>query len=93
MNAGRAPLQRLIQLAVLAVFIVFAFWFLAGPNGLISIGRRKAHERRIRDDITEFRQRIQTEQQRRDWLANPDSAATLARRLLGDKPDSSQSAR
>jgi hypothetical protein len=54
MNAGRTPLQRLIQLAVLAVFVVFAFWFLAGPNGLVSIGRRKAHERRIRTDITEY---------------------------------------
>jgi hypothetical protein len=90
MNPGRAPLQRLIQLAVLAVFVVFAFWFLAGPNGLISIGRRKARERRIRADITEFKRRIQTEQQRRNWLANPDSAALLARKLLGDKPDSTQ---
>jgi hypothetical protein len=91
MNAGRSPLQRLVRLAVLAVFVVFAFWFLAGPNGLVSIGRRKARERRIRTDITEFRQRIQTQQQRRNWLANPDSAALLARRLLGDKPDSTQS--
>ena len=90
MNAGRSPLQRLIQLAVLAVFVVFAFWFLAGPNGLISIGRRKARERRIRADITEFKQRIQTQQQRRNWLANPDSASLLARKLLGDKPDSTQ---
>lgn len=88
MNAGRSPLSRLVRLAVLAVFVVFAFWFLAGPNGLISIGRRKARERRIRTDITEFRHRIQTQQQRRNWLANPDSAALLARRLLGDKPDS-----
>ena len=87
MNAGRSPLQRLIQLAVLAVFVVFAFWFLAGPNGLVSIGRRRAHERRIRADITEFKHRIQTEQQRRNWLANPDSASLLARKLLGDKPD------
>ena len=93
MNAGRAPLQRLIQLAVLAVFVVFAFWFLAGPNGLISIGRRKAREWRIRADITEFRHRILTEQQRRQWLANPDSASLLARRLLGDQPDSAQAPR
>ena len=90
MNVGRSPLQRLIQLAVLAVFVVFAFWFLAGPNGLISIGRRKARERRIRADITEFKQRIQKHQQRRNWLANPDSASLLARKLLGDKPDSTQ---
>ena len=90
MNAGRSPLQRLIQLAVLAVFVVFAFWFLAGPNGLISIARRQARERRIRADITEFRHRIQTDQQRRNWLANPDSSALLARELLGDKPDSAQ---
>jgi hypothetical protein len=90
MKAGRTPLQRLIQLAVLAVFVVFAFWFLAGPNGLVSIGRRKARERRIRADITEFRQRIQEHQQRRNWLANPDSASLLARKLLGDKPDSTQ---
>ena len=93
MNAGRSPLPRLIRLAVLAVFVVFAFWFLAGPNGLISIGRRKARERRIRADITEFRRRIEEHQQRRDWLANPDSAALLARKLLGDKPDSSQTPR
>jgi len=93
MNPGRSPLQRLVRLAVLAVFVVFAFWFLAGPNGLISIGRRKAHERRIRADITQFRQRIQAQQQRRDWLANPDSAALLARKLLGDKPDSAQAPR
>ena len=90
MKAGRTPLQRLIQLAVLAVFVVFAFWFLAGPNGLVSIGRRKARERRIRADITEFKQRIQEHQQRRNWLANPDSASLLARKLLGDKPDSTQ---
>jgi len=88
MNPGRSPLQRLLRFAVLAVFVVFAFWFLAGPNGLISIGRRKARERRIRADITELRQRISERQQRRDWLANPDSAALLARKLLGDKPDS-----
>jgi hypothetical protein len=90
MNAGRSPLQRLVRLAVLSVFIVFAFWFLAGPNGLISIGRRKARERRIRADITEFRRRIEEQQQRRNWLANPDSAALLARTLLGDEPDSTQ---
>lgn len=93
MNTGRSPLQRLVRVAVLAVFIVFAFWFLAGPNGLISIGLRKAHERRVRADITEFKHRIEVQQQRRDWLANPDSAALLARKLLGDRPDSSQSPR
>jgi len=90
MNPGRSPLQRLLRFAVLAVFVVFAFWFLAGPNGLLSIGRRKARERKIRADITEFKQRIAERQQRRDWLANPDSAALLARKLLGDKPDSTQ---
>jgi hypothetical protein len=90
MSPGRSPLQRLVRLAVLAVFVVFAFWFLAGPNGLISIGRRKARERRIRADITEYRRRIGEQQQRREWLANPDSASLLARKLLGDKPDSSQ---
>jgi hypothetical protein len=93
MNAGRTPLQRLIQLAVLAVFVVFAFWYLAGPNGLISIGRRRARERRIRTDITEYSRRIGEQQQRREWLANPDSAALLARKLLGEKPDSSQTPR
>jgi hypothetical protein len=93
MNTGRSPLQRLVRLAVLAVFIVFAFWFLAGPNGLISIGRRKARERKVRADITEFKRRIIEQQQRREWLANPDSAALLARRLLGDKPDSAQAPR
>jgi len=93
MNAGRSPLSRLVRLAVLAVFIVFAFWFLAGPNGLLSIGRRKARERRIRADITELKQRIEAQRQRRDWLANPDSAALLARKLLGDRPDSSRSPR
>ncbi|MBN2465783.1 hypothetical protein JXD38_09225 [candidate division WOR-3 bacterium] len=93
MNSGRSPLQRLVRWAVLAVFVVFAFWFLAGPNGLVSIGRRKARERRVRADITEYKRRIAEQQQRRDWLANPDSAATLARKLLGDRPDSSQTAR
>jgi len=93
MNAGRSPLQRLVRMAVLAVFVVFAFWFLAGPNGLLSIGRRKARERRIRADMTEFKHRIEEQQQSRDWLANPDSAALLARKLLGDKPDSSQATR
>ena len=88
MNAGRSPLSRLVRLAVLAVFFVFAFWFLAGPNGLVSIGLRKSRERRIRADITEYRRRIKERQQRRNWLANPDSAALLARKLLGDKPDS-----
>jgi len=91
MNAGRSPLPRLVRFAVLAVFIVFAFWFLAGPNGLVSIGRRKARERRLRTDIAEYKQRIGQEQQRRDWLANPDSASLRARELLGDKPDSLQS--
>jgi hypothetical protein len=93
MNSGRTPLQRLVRWAVLAVFVVFAFWFLAGPNGLISIGRRKALERRIRADISEYKRRIAEEQQRRNWLANPDSASLLARRLLGDKPDSAQTQR
>ena len=90
MNPGRTPLQRLLRFAVLAVFVVFAFWFLAGPNGLLSIGRRKARERRIRADIAEYKQRIQAQRQRRDWLASPDSAAALARKLLGDRPDSIQ---
>ncbi|MBM3331357.1 hypothetical protein FJY68_05825 [candidate division WOR-3 bacterium] len=93
MNAGSSPLQRLVRLAVLAVFVVFAFWFLAGPNGLISIGRRKARERRILNDITEFRHKLEERRHRRDWLANPDSAAMLARKLLGDKPDSAQTPR
>ena len=87
MNPGRTPLPRLLRFAVLAVFVVFAFWFLAGPNGLISIGRRKARERRLRADIAEFKQQINREQQRRDWLANPDSAAKRAAELLGDKPE------
>ncbi|HTW91213.1 MAG TPA: hypothetical protein VMH22_05840 [bacterium] len=91
MNSGRSPLQRLVRWAVLAVFVAFAFWFLAGHNGLISIGLRKARERRIRADISELQHRIQDAQQRRNWLANPDSASLLARKLLGDKPDSSQS--
>ena len=90
MNAGRSPLPRLVRLAVLAVFIVFAFWFLAGPNGLMSIGRRKARERRILADITEYKRQIEARKQRRNWLANPDSAALLARTLLGDEPDSTQ---
>ena len=90
MNPGRSPLQRLVRLAVLAVFVVFAFWFLAGPNGLMSIGRRKARERRILADITEYKRQIETRKQRRNWLANPDSAALLARTLLGDEPDSAQ---
>jgi len=91
MTPGRSPLPRLVRLAVLAVFVVFAFWFLAGPNGLVSIGRRKARERRIRADITEFKRRIAAEQQRRDWLTNPDSASLLARKLLGGSPDSTRS--
>jgi hypothetical protein len=90
MNAGRSPLSRLVRLAVLAVFIVFGFWFLAGPNGLMSIGRRKARERRILSDITEYKHLIEVRKQRRNWLSNPDSAALLARTLLGDKPDSTQ---
>ena len=90
MNPGRSPLSRLVRLAVLAVFVVFAFWFLAGPNGLVSIGRRKAHERRIMADITEYKRQIEARKQRRNWLANPDSAGLLARKLLGDKPDSVQ---
>ena len=93
MNSGRSPQRRLLKFAVLAVFIVFAFWFLAGPNGLVSIGRRQARERRIRADITELNQRIQEAQQRRKWLANPDSASLLARELLGDRPDSSPALR
>jgi hypothetical protein len=88
MNSGRSPLQRLVRWAVLAVFVVFAFWFLAGPNGLVSIGRRKARERRIRADISEYKRRIAEQEHRRDWLANPDSASLLARKLLGDRPDS-----
>ena len=91
MNSGRQLLQRLLKLAVLAVFVVFAFWFLGGPNGLLSIGRRKARERRIRADIAEFKQRIEHQQQRRDWLANPDSASLRARELLGDRPDEKRS--
>jgi len=88
MNSGRSPLSRLVRLAVLAVFVVFGFWFLAGPNGLVSIARRKARERKILADITEYKHLIEVRKQRRNWLANPDSASMLARKLLGDKPDS-----
>jgi len=91
MNSGQPILQRLLRVAILAVFVVFAFWFLGGPNGLLSIGRRKARERRLRADISEFKQRIEQREQRRDWLSNPDSASLRARELLGDKPDSLQS--
>ena len=87
MNSGQPILQRLLRVAILAVFMVFAFWFLGGPNGLLSIGRRKAHERRLRADIAEYKQRIGQEQQRRDWLANPDSASLRARELLGEQPE------
>ncbi|MCX6840789.1 MAG: hypothetical protein NTX53_00600 [candidate division WOR-3 bacterium] len=87
MNSGQPILQRLLRVAILAVFVVFAFWFLGGPNGLLSIGRRKARERRLRADISEFKQRIEQRQQRRDWLSNPDSASLRARELLGDRPD------
>ena len=93
MNAGRSPLSRLVRLAVLAVFIVFGFWFLAGPNGLVSIGRRKARERKILADITQYKHLIEVKKQRRNWLANPDSAGLLARRLLGDEPGSSPTPR
>ncbi len=93
MNAGRSPLPRLVRLAVLAVFIVFAFWFLAGPNGLVSIGRRKARERRIMADITQYKHLIQVRKQRRNWLTNPDSAGLLARKRLGDAPASSPTPR
>jgi Tfp pilus assembly protein PilO len=86
-------LQRLLRVAILAVFVVFAFWFLGGPNGLLSIGRRKARERRLRADISEFKQQIAERQQRREWLANPDSASLRARELLGDLPDSTPSPR
>jgi hypothetical protein len=87
MNPGQTLLQRLLRLAVLAVFFLFAFWFLAGPNGLLSIARRKARERRIRADIARFEQRIEEDQQRRDWLANPDSASLRARELLGSRAE------
>jgi hypothetical protein len=93
MRPSQSPLQRLLRLAILAVFVFFAFWFLAGPNGLFSIGRRKARERRIRADITEYKRRIEEQQRRRDWLANPDSAGKLARQLLGDRPDSTPALR
>ena len=93
MRPGRPPLQRLLRLAILAVFVVFAFWFLAGPNGLFSIARRKARERRVRADITEYKRRIEERQRRRDWLADPDSASYLARRLLGEQPDSTPAGR
>ncbi len=87
MNPGQPILQRLLRVVILAVFMVFAFWFLGGPNGLLSIGRRKAREQRLRADISEYKQRIGQEQQRRDWLANPDSASLRARELLGDRPE------
>jgi hypothetical protein len=93
MNSGQPLLQRLLRFAIMAVFIVFAFWFLGGPNGLLSIGRRKAHERKLRADISEYRQRIAEQQQRRDWLTNTDSASLRARELLGDRPDSTKTPR
>lgn len=93
MRSGQSPLQRLLRLAILAVFVVFAFWFLAGPNGLFSIGRRKGRERGLRADIAKFKQEITRRERRRDWFANPDSASKRARELLGDRPDSTQSKR
>jgi len=93
MKSDRSPLQRLLRMAILAVFVVFAFWFLAGPNGLFSIGRRKARERRLRADISKFKQEMTNRKQHRDWLADPDSASKRACELLGDRPDSVQSPR
>ncbi len=93
MNPDRPLHQRLLRLAVLAVFVVFAFWFLAGPNGLFSIGRRRRREQKVRADITEFRQKIEEREQRKQWLLNQDSASVLARQLLGDKPDSASAPR
>jgi len=92
-NTGQSILQRLLRYAVLAVFLVFGFWFLAGRNGWVSIGRRKARERQLQADIAGYRERIKEQQQLHDWLANPDTASLRARMLLGDPPDSTATPR
>jgi len=85
----RTVLRWLSRLATIAVFMLFAFWFIAGPNGWFSIGSRQARERRLRAEIAELTRQLEERQRVRDWLANPDSASLRARILLGDLSDSS----
>jgi hypothetical protein len=93
MKTEKTLAQRLLQYAVLAVFLVFAFWFLAGPHGLFSINSRQRRERTTRADISRLEQKLKEREDRREWLKDEDSASVLARKLLGDKPDSTASPR
>jgi cell division protein FtsB len=74
--------QRVLQIVLLAVLVVFAFWFLSGPNGLVSIARRHHRLRQAEADIARFKKEIkQTEHERDLWL-DPDTARARAHRLL-----------
>jgi cell division protein FtsB len=85
--------RRLIRLVPLALLVVFAFWFLSGPNGLVSIALRRHRARRLQAEIKRLKQDIEQKERQRAWLADPDSATLYARKLLGDRPDSTATPR
>lgn len=85
--------RRLIRFVPLALLVVFAFWFLSGPNGLVSIALRQYRARRLQAEITRLKRDIERKERQREWLTNPDSATLYARRLLGDRPDSAATPR
>lgn len=58
--------------------------FAAGPSGLVSIAVRRHQARRLERQIATLKGRIAEQSARRDWLADPDSAAAYARALLAD---------
>ena len=77
--------RKLVVLA--AVTIGLAYAFLSGPSGLVSIMIRRHRVRRLQTEMAGIREEIAARSAQRKWLADPDSAKLLARKLLAPDPD------
>jgi hypothetical protein len=89
LSVRHRPRLRIRLRYILAAGAVL-FAFLQGPSGLVSLARRKHEEYRLVRDIERLKREIARETRRCDWLSNPDSAALLARQLLGDSVPNNQ---
>lgn len=77
--------RKLVLLGVTGTVLVIAF--LSGPSGLVSILVRRYRVKRLQTEMAGIREEIAARSAQRDWLANPDSAKALARKLLSPDPD------
>ncbi len=78
---------HVLPLVVLALLGFLAVVFLPGPNGIISLLTKDRRLRQIRHRMHETRRRIDSLEQRRSSLRDPEFALEYARWCLGRTPD------